>query len=87
MAFLVGFYFISLRILRIFLSPVLALLYRSRKKAIPAFKYGWLKMSATDLAEKIRNKEVNELYFARIKIIELYLLTSGHVIGFNETFP
>lgn len=49
---------IFLRILRLFLLPILALLYRKETKKLPPIKNHLLLLPAVELADKIRKKEV-----------------------------
>lgn len=63
---------ILIKLYRLFLIPILALFSRNRGKRIPSIKSHLLKLSAVDLADKIRKKEITseqvvKLFIERIR--------------------
>lgn len=49
-----------LKIVRIFLLPILKIVYRRQRKRLPPIKNDLLQIPAVDLANKIRMKQVQD---------------------------
>ncbi|XP_044258766.1 fatty-acid amide hydrolase 2-B-like [Tribolium madens] len=72
MNFLIRFLCVILRVIDALATPIYWLKSRGKKRAVPTIKDGLLKISATELAEKIRNRELSSeqicaAYIKRIK--------------------